>query len=131
MVRWLIQQKSPIYKARSPLFDVLIINILVFDFFFVWCYYYYFDMAVCASSNTSSRRLNMSVSMSLMQGTAPPNSGATQGGTASSHNASVHAASQPPQYYQMQHATAAAPSHNQEQVQPDRPIGYGAFGVVW
>lgn len=56
--------------------------------------------------------------MSLMQGAAPA---AQQG--------AMHAASQPP-YYHPQHA-AAAPAHTQEQVQPDRPIGYGAFGVVW
>ncbi|VEN39308.1 unnamed protein product [Callosobruchus maculatus] len=31
-------------------------------------------------------------------------------------------------YYHPQHA--AAPAHTQEQFQPDRPIGYGAFGVV-
>jgi nemo like kinase len=53
-----------------------------------------------------------------MQGTAGPTAGGQQGG--------LHAA-QP--YYHPQHA--AAPAHTQEQVQPDRPIGYGAFGVVW
>lgn len=59
----------------------------------------------------------MSVSMSVMQGTAGPTAAGTgqQGGL------------QP--YYHPQHA--AAPAHTQEQVQPDRPIGYGAFGVVW
>lgn len=64
-------------------------------------------------------RVSMSVSMSLMQGTAgPAATGAQQGG--------LHAA-QP--YYHPQHA--ATPAHTQEQVQADRPIGYGAFGVVW
>lgn len=53
-----------------------------------------------------------------MQGTAGPTAGGQQGG--------LHGA-QP--YYHPQHA--AAPAHTQEQVQPDRPIGYGAFGVVW
>lgn len=61
----------------------------------------------------------MSVSMSLMQGTAGPTAGAGQQG-------GLHGA-QP--YYHPQHA--ATPAHTQEQVQPDRPIGYGAFGVVW
>ncbi|XP_072380046.1 serine/threonine-protein kinase NLK isoform X1 [Diabrotica undecimpunctata] len=64
-------------------------------------------------------RVSMSVSMSLMQGTAGPTTGAGQQG-------GLHGA-QP--YYHPQHA--AAPAHTQEQVQPDRPIGYGAFGVVW
>lgn len=59
----------------------------------------------------------MSVSMSLMQGAAGATAGGQQGG--------LHGAS----YYHSQHA--AAPAHTQEQVQPDRPIGYGAFGVVW
>ncbi|XP_064211267.1 serine/threonine-protein kinase NLK isoform X3 [Tribolium castaneum] len=73
-------------------------------------------MAVVGPSRHS--RVSMSVSMSLMQGTAGPTAGGQQGG--------LHAA-QP--YYHPQHA--AAPAHTQEQVQPDRPIGYGAFGVVW
>lgn len=71
-------------------------------------------MAVLGPSRHS--RVSMSVSMSIMQG---PTTGGQQGG--------LHAA-QP--YYHHQHA-AAAPAHTQEQVQPDRPIGYGAFGVVW
>lgn len=53
-------------------------------------------------------RVSMSVSMSLMQG-----AGAPQG--------AILAAAAP--YYQ-------APAIPQD-VQPDRPIGYGAFGVVW
>ncbi|XP_076253343.1 serine/threonine-protein kinase nemo isoform X2 [Rhynchophorus ferrugineus] len=74
-------------------------------------------MAVAGPSYNA--RLPMSVSMSLMQGTAgPAAAGGQQGG--------LHAA-QP--YYHPQHA--AAPAHTQEQVQPDRPIGCGAFGVVW
>lgn len=67
---------------------------------------------------TRHSRVSMSVSMSFMQGAAGPTAGGQQGG--------LHAA-QP--YYHPQHA--AAPAHTQEQVQPDRPIGYGAFGVVW
>lgn len=66
---------------------------------------------------TRHSRTSMSVSMSL-HGAAGPTAGGQQGG--------LHAA-QP--YYHPQHA--AAPAHTQEQVQPDRPIGYGAFGVVW
>ncbi|CAH0555009.1 unnamed protein product [Brassicogethes aeneus] len=64
-------------------------------------------------------RVSMSISMSLMQGTVGPAAGGQQGG--------LHAAQ--PYYHPAQHA--AAPAHTQEQVQPDRPIGYGAFGVVW
>ncbi|XP_049823167.1 serine/threonine-protein kinase NLK-like isoform X1 [Aethina tumida] len=64
-------------------------------------------------------RVSMSISMSLMQGTVGPTAGGQQGG--------LHAAQ--PYYHPAQHA--AAPAHTQEQVQPDRPIGYGAFGVVW
>ncbi|XP_060528914.1 serine/threonine-protein kinase NLK isoform X1 [Cylas formicarius] len=71
-------------------------------------------MAVAGPSCHS--RVSMSVSM--MQGTAGPTTRSQQGG--------LHAA-QP--YYHPQYA--AAPAHTQEQVQPDRPIGYGAFGVVW
>lgn len=54
-------------------------------------------------------RVSMSVSMSLMQGTPTASQGA------------ILAAAAP--YYQ----TPAIPTD----VQPDRPIGYGAFGVVW
>lgn len=49
------------------------------------------------------------VSMSLVQGTG--------------HQGAILAAAQP--YYHPQHTHAA------QDVQPDRPIGYGAFGVVW
>lgn len=55
-------------------------------------------------------RVSMSVSMSLMQG-----------GTQSAPQGAILAAAAP--YYQ----TPAIPTD----VQPDRPIGYGAFGVVW
>lgn len=55
-------------------------------------------------------RVSMSVSMSLMQG-----------GTQSAPQGAILAAAAP--YYQ----TQAIPTD----VQPDRPIGYGAFGVVW
>ncbi|KAF9814608.1 hypothetical protein SFRURICE_001769 [Spodoptera frugiperda] len=54
-------------------------------------------------------RVSMSVSMSLMQG-----------GTQSAPQGAILAAAAP--YYQ----TPAIPTD----VQPDRPIGYGAFGVV-
>nr|CAD7199400.1 unnamed protein product [Timema douglasi] len=57
----------------------------------------------------------MSVSMSLMQG----------GGGGGGHQQAILAAAQP--YYQP-HQTPAH-THTQD-VQPDRPIGYGAFGVV-
>lgn len=53
----------------------------------------------------------MSVSMSLVQGGAA--GGAPQG--------AILAAAAP--YYQ--------PPAVPQDVQPDRPIGYGAFGVVW
>lgn len=62
--------------------------------------------AVGAQSRHS--RVSMSVSMSLVQGGAAP-----QG--------AILSAAAP--YYQ----TPAIP----HDVQPDRPIGYGAFGVVW
>ncbi|KPJ05059.1 Serine/threonine kinase NLK [Papilio xuthus] len=55
-------------------------------------------------------RVSMSVSMSLMQG-----------GTQTAPQGAILAAAAP--YYQ----TPAIPTD----VQPDRPIGYGAFGVVW
>lgn len=60
---------------------------------------------------TRQSRVSMSVSMSLVQGGA---AGAPQG--------AILAAAAP--YYQQ---PAAVP----QDVQPDRPIGYGAFGVVW
>lgn len=55
-------------------------------------------------------RVSMSVSMSLMQG-----------GAQSAPQGAILAAAAP--YYQ----APAIPTD----VQPDRPIGYGAFGVVW
>lgn len=67
-----------------------------------------------------SQHSRVSVSMSLMQG----------GGTgAGGHQQAILAAAQP--YYHPQHAhqTSTTPAHTD--VQPDRPIGYGAFGVVW
>lgn len=54
----------------------------------------------------------MSVSMSLVQG---------QGGAAAAPQGAILAAAAP--YF-------SAPAVPQD-VQPDRPIGYGAFGVVW
>lgn len=87
-------------------------------------------MAVVGPSRHS--RVSMSVSMSLMQGGG---AGATGGGgTTGAHpgQAVLAAAAQaPPTYY---HPTAPAPPPPppaQDLVQPDRPIGYGAFGVVW
>lgn len=74
-------------------------------------------MAVVGPSRHS--RVSMSVSMSLMQG----------GGGGGGHQQAILAAAQP--YYHPQH-TPATPTHSHTQdVQPDRPIGYGAFGVVW
>uniref|UniRef100_A0A1B6GG47 Mitogen-activated protein kinase n=1 Tax=Cuerna arida TaxID=1464854 RepID=A0A1B6GG47_9HEMI len=66
-----------------------------------------------------SRHSRLSVSMSVMPGAG-----------AAGHQQAILAAAQP--YYHPQHAhqPAAAPAHTQD-VQPDRPIGYGAFGVVW
>ncbi|KAK9873356.1 hypothetical protein WA026_022161 [Henosepilachna vigintioctopunctata] len=69
-------------------------------------------MAAVGASRHSG--VTMSVSMNFIQGATGP----TTGGQ--------HAA-QP--FYNPRHA--ATPAHTQEQVQPDRPIGYGAFGVVW
>ncbi|XP_037934919.1 serine/threonine-protein kinase NLK-like [Teleopsis dalmanni] len=63
------------------------------------------------SKNSTSARTSMSVSMSLVQGGAA--GGAPQG--------AILAAAAP--YYQ--------PPAVPQDVQPDRPIGYGAFGVVW
>lgn len=57
---------------------------------------------------TRQSRVSMSVSMSLVQGGAAP-----QG--------AILAAAAP--FYQ--------PPAVPQDVQPDRPIGYGAFGVVW
>ncbi|ERL89829.1 hypothetical protein D910_07189 [Dendroctonus ponderosae] len=65
-------------------------------------------------------RVSMSVSMSLMQG---------PGGAAAAPQGGLHAAQPYYPHHPQQHAVA--PAHSQEQVQPDRPIGYGAFGVVW
>ncbi|XP_074113145.1 serine/threonine-protein kinase nemo [Cotesia typhae] len=73
-------------------------------------------MAVVGPSRHS--RVSMSVSMSLMQGAAPV------GGTAG--NSGTHG--QPVSNYY--HPVAPAPQP-QEPYQPDKAIGYGAFGVVW
>lgn len=64
-------------------------------------------------------RHRLSVSMSVMPGAG-----------AAGHQQAILAAAQP--YYHPQHAhqTSATPTLAQD-VQPDRPIGYGAFGVVW
>ncbi|XP_054085367.1 serine/threonine-protein kinase NLK2 isoform X1 [Zeugodacus cucurbitae] len=66
---------------------------------------------VVAPTSRSRPRISMSVSMSLVQGGAA--GGAPQG--------AILAAAAP--YYQ--------PPAVPQDVQPDRPIGYGAFGVVW
>lgn len=60
----------------------------------------------------SGNSVSMSVSMSLVQG----------GGAAQAPQGAILAAVAP-NYYQ--------PSAVPLNVQPDRPIGYGAFGVVW
>ncbi|KAK6637870.1 Serine/threonine kinase NLK [Polyplax serrata] len=45
----------------------------------------------------------------------------------SGHQGAILAAAQP--YYHPQHSHQSPTTANQD-VQPDRPIGYGAFGVV-
>lgn len=84
------------------------------------------------SRGASAATTMSAVSMSLMQGAAGPTVAAA-GGNGGAAAAAVAAGAQAPHaaqpYYHPQHA--AAPAHTQEQVQPDRPIGYGAFGVVW
>lgn len=58
--------------------------------------------------------------MSLMQGAG--------GG----HQQTILAAAQPGYYHPHQTPATPLPAHTHTQdVQPDRPIGYGAFGVVW
>ena len=77
-------------------------------------------MAVVGPSRHS--RVAMSVSMSLMQG----------GGGGGGHQQAILAAAQPYYHPQHPHQTPATPTHtNTQDVLPDRPIGYGAFGVVW
>ncbi|KAL2718971.1 serine/threonine-protein kinase NLK isoform X1, partial [Vespula squamosa] len=98
-------------------------------------------MAVVGPSRHS--RVSMSVSMSLMQGggagttggggTTGPGAHPGQAVLAAAAAAAAAAATQPtPTYY---HPAAPAPPPPpppaQDPVQPDRPIGYGAFGVVW
>ncbi|XP_036338016.1 serine/threonine-protein kinase NLK2 isoform X2 [Rhagoletis pomonella] len=68
-------------------------------------------VSVAAPISRPRSRISMSVSMSLVQGGAA--GGAPQG--------AILAAAAP--YYQ--------PPAVPQDVQPDRPIGYGAFGVVW
>lgn len=78
-----------------------------------------------------------------------PRGGATQAGTGVGaihahphHRTSSASAQQPPQQagaggvggqqQQPHHGQTATPSPtNSNEVTPDRPIGYGAFGVVW
>lgn len=77
-------------------------------------------MAVIGPSRHS--RVAMSVSMPLMQG----------GGGGGGHQQAILAAAQPYYHPQHPHQTPSTPTHSQNQdVLPDRPIGYGAFGVVW
>ncbi|XP_076674105.1 serine/threonine-protein kinase nemo isoform X2 [Andrena cerasifolii] len=93
-------------------------------------------MAVVGPSRHS--RVSMSVSMSLMQGGG---AGATGGGgTTGAHPgqavlaaaaAAAAAAQPPPTYYHPAAPVPPPPPPAQDPVQPDRPIGYGAFGVVW
>ena len=89
-------------------------------------------MAVVGPSRHS--RVSMSVSMSLMQGGG---AGATGGGATGAHPgqavlaAAAAAAQAPPTYYHPAAPAPPPPPPAQDPVQPDRPIGYGAFGVVW
>ncbi|XP_050457647.1 serine/threonine-protein kinase NLK [Cataglyphis hispanica] len=98
-------------------------------------------MAVVGPSRHS--RVSMSVSIPLMQGGG---AGATGGGGAGAGAAGAHpgqavlaaaaaaaAAAQaaPPTYYHPAAPAPPPPPPAQDPVQPDRPIGYGAFGVVW
>lgn len=69
-------------------------------------------MAAVGGPTRQARGVSMSVSMSLVQGGAAGAAG-PQG--------AILAAAAP--YYQ--------PPAVPQDVQPDRPIGYGAFGVVW
>lgn len=69
-------------------------------------------MAAVGGPTRQSRGVSMSVSMSLVQGGAAGAAGGPQG--------AILAAAAP--YYQ--------PPAVPQDVQPDRPIGYGAFGVV-
>lgn len=83
-------------------------------------------MAVVGPSRHS--RVSMSVSMSLMQGAG----GAATATGASQAVLAAAVAQPPPPYYHPAAATAPPPPPpQQDPVQPDRPIGYGAFGVVW
>lgn len=89
-------------------------------------------MAVVGPSRHS--RVSMSVSMSLMQGggAGAPAAGATgahPGQAVLAAAAAAAAVQAPPTYYHP--AAPAPPPQAQDPVQPDRPIGYGAFGVVW
>lgn len=67
-----------------------------------------------SNGGANNSRVSMSVAMSLVQGGAAAQ--AQQQGA-------ILAAVAPNNYYQ--------PSAVPLNVQPDRPIGYGAFGVVW
>lgn len=96
---------------------------------------------MAAVGPTRQSRVSMSVSMSLVQGGA---AGASAAGTVLGMSSSSFA-----RYYhvslnrvfifslssQSKPAAAAAPYYQApnipQDVQPDRPIGYGAFGVVW
>lgn len=85
-------------------------------------------MAVVGPSRHS--RVSMSVSMSLMQGGGGGTTGG--GGSTSTHpSQAVLAAQPPPNYYHPAAPAPPQPPPAQDPVQPDRPIGYGAFGVVW
>lgn len=71
------------------------------------------NLMAAVNAARQSSRISMSVSMSLVQG---------QGGAAAAPQAILAAATAAPYF--------SAPAVPQD-VQPDRPIGYGAFGVVW
>lgn len=68
-----------------------------------------------------SRHTRHSMSVSMMQG----------GGGGAQHQQAILAAAQPFYHPQPSSHQPATPAAHTQDVQPDRPIGYGAFGVVW
>ena len=74
----------------------------------------------------------MSLSMSLIQGTGALTDAAganpAQAVLAAAAAATVN---QSTRNYYHSSSSGASQLSTQESVQPDRPIGYGAFGVVW
>ncbi|KAH0944817.1 hypothetical protein HN011_001148 [Eciton burchellii] len=106
-------------------------------------------MAVVGPSRHS--RVSMSVSIPLMQGGGAGATGAGGGGAGAAAAAAAAAAgahpgqavlaaaaaaaaaaqAAPPTYYHPAAPAPPPPPPAQDPIQPDRPIGYGAFGVVW